>query len=83
MEKDIAPLIPPEHAYHSLEVMLAAQAAGRDGRAREISSDFPGIGPRAPRRRSRARARARSKERDVSVGATRTPARVHDPRSAT
>jgi len=31
----------PEHAYHTLEVMLAAQAAGRDGCAREISSPFP------------------------------------------
>jgi len=31
----------PEHAYHALEIMLAAQAAGRDGAAREIESDFP------------------------------------------
>ena len=31
----------PEHAYHALEVMLAAQAAGRDGIARPIKSDFP------------------------------------------
>lgn len=31
----------PEHAYHALEIMLAAQAAGRDGVAREISSGFP------------------------------------------
>jgi predicted dehydrogenase len=31
----------PEHAYHALEVMLAAQAAGRDGVTREIASDFP------------------------------------------
>jgi predicted dehydrogenase len=31
----------PEHAYHALEVMLAAQAAGRDGVARVIESDFP------------------------------------------
>jgi predicted dehydrogenase len=31
----------PEHAYHALEIMLAAQAAGRDGMAREIGSDFP------------------------------------------
>jgi hypothetical protein len=33
----------PEHAYHVLEIMLAAQAAGRDGVAREIASDFPEI----------------------------------------
>lgn len=31
----------PEHAYHTLEVILAAQAAGRDGVARPIESDFP------------------------------------------
>jgi predicted dehydrogenase len=31
----------PEHAYHALEIMLAAQAAGRDGIARTIESDFP------------------------------------------
>ena len=31
----------PQHAYHALEVMLAAQAAGRDGVARSIESDFP------------------------------------------
>jgi predicted dehydrogenase len=42
----------PEHAYHALEVMLAAQAAGRDGRAREVTSPFPlpdwdAVAPRA------------------------------------
>jgi predicted dehydrogenase len=31
----------PEHAYHALEIMLAAQAAGAGGRAREIRSGFP------------------------------------------
>jgi predicted dehydrogenase len=31
----------PEHAYHALEIMLAAQAAGRDGVARVIESGFP------------------------------------------
>ena len=35
------PVTRPEHAYHALEIMLAAQAAGRDGRAREIHSPFP------------------------------------------
>ncbi len=35
------PVIRPEHAYHALEIMLAAQAAGTDGVAREIASDFP------------------------------------------
>ena len=35
------PVTRPEHAYHALEIMLAAQAAGADGRAREITSDFP------------------------------------------
>ena len=31
----------PQHAYHALEVMLAAKEAGRDGVARTIESDFP------------------------------------------
>jgi predicted dehydrogenase len=31
----------PEHAYHALEIMLAAQAAGRDGVARTVESGFP------------------------------------------
>ena len=31
----------PEHALHALEIMLAAQAAGADGRARQIETDFP------------------------------------------
>jgi predicted dehydrogenase len=31
----------PQHAFHALEIMLAAQAAGRDGVARMIESDFP------------------------------------------
>jgi predicted dehydrogenase len=35
------PVIRPEHAYHALEIMLAAQAAAADGRAREIASGFP------------------------------------------
>jgi predicted dehydrogenase len=41
IENGTAPVTRPEHAYHALEIMLAAQAAGADGRAREISSDFP------------------------------------------
>ncbi len=35
------PVTRPEHAYHALEIMLAAQAAGSDGRARAIASEFP------------------------------------------
>jgi predicted dehydrogenase len=31
----------PEHAYHALEIMLAARDSGRDGVARRIESDFP------------------------------------------
>jgi predicted dehydrogenase len=33
----------PEHAYHALEIMLAAQAAGRDGVARTVGSGFPDV----------------------------------------
>ena len=31
----------PEHALHALEVMLAAQGSGADGRARELTTGFP------------------------------------------
>jgi predicted dehydrogenase len=33
-----APVLTPEHAYHTLEIMLAAQASGRDGCAKDIES---------------------------------------------
>jgi predicted dehydrogenase len=33
-------LVTPEHAYHVLEVMVQAQAAGRDGHTREVQSNF-------------------------------------------
>jgi predicted dehydrogenase len=41
IETGTEPVTRPEHAYHALEIMLAAQAAGADGRAREIRSAFP------------------------------------------
>jgi predicted dehydrogenase len=41
LETGAEPVTRPEHAYHALEIILAAQAAGEDGRAREIASDFP------------------------------------------
>jgi predicted dehydrogenase len=41
IESGRAPINTPAHAFHALEIMLAAQAAGRDGRAREIASEFP------------------------------------------
>jgi predicted dehydrogenase len=41
VETGRAAITRPEQAYHALEVMLAAQAAGRDGVARPIESDFP------------------------------------------
>jgi predicted dehydrogenase len=41
IESGREPVTRPEHAYHALEIMLAAQAAGADGRAREIRSGFP------------------------------------------
>ena len=34
------PIITPEHGFHALEIMLKAQAAGRDGQARTIESTF-------------------------------------------
>jgi predicted dehydrogenase len=41
IETGAEPVTRPEHARHALEIMLAAKAAGADGRAREISSPFP------------------------------------------
>jgi len=35
------PINKPEHAYHALEIMLAAQAAGKDGKERDIKSTIP------------------------------------------
>jgi len=40
IRKKERPLVTPEHAYHVLEIMLAAQASGRSGRAQEIKSTF-------------------------------------------
>ncbi|HMN30704.1 MAG TPA: hypothetical protein PKE45_21305, partial [Caldilineaceae bacterium] len=34
------PIVRPEHAYHVIEIMEAARAAGRDGQRREIQSTF-------------------------------------------
>jgi predicted dehydrogenase len=33
----------PEHAYHALEVMLAAKRSGQEGRVIEIKSEFPAL----------------------------------------
>ena len=41
IEQDKEPLIRCEHAYHVLEIILAAKAASKDGQAREIKSQFP------------------------------------------
>jgi predicted dehydrogenase len=40
IENQSKPLVRPDHAYHVLEIMIAAQAAGRDGQARTIESTF-------------------------------------------
>jgi predicted dehydrogenase len=41
VESGRSPVTRPEHAYHVLEIMLAAQAAGADGAVRTIESGFP------------------------------------------
>jgi predicted dehydrogenase len=41
IEQNREPIIKPEHAFHALEIILAAKAAGKDGQAREIKSHFP------------------------------------------
>jgi predicted dehydrogenase len=40
LRKGRKPSVSPEHAYHVLEVMLAAQAAGRTGKTQRIKSTF-------------------------------------------
>jgi predicted dehydrogenase len=34
------PIVTPEHAYHVLEIMIQAQASGRDGQAKPVQSRF-------------------------------------------
>jgi predicted dehydrogenase len=40
IQAGVRPIITPEHGYHALEIMIKAQAAGRDGQARAIESTF-------------------------------------------
>ena len=40
IQKGTRPLVTPDHAYHVLDIMLAAQASGRDGQAKEIRTSF-------------------------------------------
>jgi predicted dehydrogenase len=40
IQTGVRPIITPEHGYHALEIMIKAQAAGRDGQARAIESTF-------------------------------------------
>lgn len=37
------PPLPPEHAVHVLEVLLAARASGREGARQEVASRFPAL----------------------------------------
>ena len=67
LETGAEPVTRPEHAYHALEIMLAAQAAGADGRAREIASDFPDPELARLGEVGLTRARARPAERGVSL----------------
>jgi len=40
ISRDESPMVTPEHALHQLEVMIAAQQSGREGRAIPIESSF-------------------------------------------
>jgi predicted dehydrogenase len=42
------PLNTPDHAYHALEIMLAAERSAADGRAHEIESDLPPLDLSSP-----------------------------------
>lgn len=41
IQKKSRPLVTPEHAYHVLEIMIAAEESGRDRCAKPIQSTFP------------------------------------------
>lgn len=43
IERGLPTVTRPEHAYHALEVMLAAMRSGKEGRVIEIESGFPSI----------------------------------------
>jgi predicted dehydrogenase len=43
IERGHRPVTRPEHAYHALEVMLAARESARTGRVVEIRSEFPDL----------------------------------------
>jgi predicted dehydrogenase len=42
-ERGVPTVTRPEHAYHALEVMLAAKQSAAEGRVVEITSDFPAL----------------------------------------
>ena len=72
-------VIRPEHAYHALEVMLAAQAAGAGRAARvEIESTFPALGLRArsPPPTERRAQEPRPEEPGVSTDVSGQPPKV-------
>src|SRR5262245_19718132 len=41
IERDVPSVTRPEHAYHALEIMLAATRSAKEGRAIDITSTFP------------------------------------------
>jgi predicted dehydrogenase len=43
IERDVQPVNRPEHAYHVLEVVLAAVRSAEEGRVVQIESDFPAL----------------------------------------
>jgi predicted dehydrogenase len=57
IRKKQKPQVTPEHAYHVLEIMLAAQASGRSGRAVTIKGSF------APSNRNSDRAKGEAGHR--------------------
>lgn len=43
VERGVPTVTRPEHAYHALEVMLAAKRSAEEGRVVEIASEFPAL----------------------------------------
>jgi predicted dehydrogenase len=48
IRKGTRPLVAPDHALHVLDIMLAAQASGRDGQVKEIRTSFEPLKLGAP-----------------------------------
>ena len=64
IRKKQKPQVTPEHAYHVLEIMLAAQASGRSGRAVTIKGSFAPSNRKSDRAKGEAGHRIHDRRRE-------------------